>query len=98
MANSILRPAQILPQQHRREPRADRERDRRGRAALHLLVQGRDVRHAREDADRGRRTDLADQSVWHVEADDEGDAARRRGGAPDKLRGAALLQRRGCRS
>ena len=88
------RPAQILSQQHRREPRADRKRGGVRREAFHLLLDRRDLRHARARAGRRGRPDRADQSLWHVEADDRGDAARRRRGASDQLLRAALFQRR----
>lgn len=66
-------------------------------AALHLLLDRRDLWHAGQGAGGGRRPDRADQPLWHVEADDRGDAARRGGGTSDQLLRAALLQRRRCR-
>src|SRR3546814_19996534 len=79
----------------RSDARPDRQRDRRRRAAFHLLLDRRDLWHARCRGRRGGYPPAADQPLWHVEADDRIYAARRGGGASHELLRAALFQRRG---
>jgi NAD(P)-dependent dehydrogenase (short-subunit alcohol dehydrogenase family) len=91
-------PAEILPQQHRQEPRADQIGGEGRRAPLHLQLDRGDLWRARGFAgDRGQ-PQAADQSLWHVQADDRDHAGRHRPGASAQLLRAALFQRGGRRS
>ena len=72
------RSARLLPQQHRQVARPDGGRGRDGHQELHLLLDGRRLRHAEgEPGARGRRAD-ADVALRLLQADDRDHARRHR--------------------
>ena len=90
--------ARLLPQQHGRQPCADRRRGSRRIEAHPLLLDRGRLWRSGAGADLRGRSEGSDQPVWRIEADDRADAERRVGRPPVQLWRASLFQRRRRRS
>jgi hypothetical protein len=87
-------PAQVLRQQHLRDPQPAAMRGRGRRQAHRVLLHRRGVRPAARRRRARGLTDRTDQRLRHLQAHERVDAARPRRGRRAALRRAALLQRR----
>ena len=97
-ASRSTEPAKYFQQQRRRHARPARGDARDRGEADRLLLDLRDLRHARADADPRRHAAAPGQSLWRDQADDRARAPLVRRGAWPALGRAALFQRRRRRS